>query len=283
MTKVNLGKGLNALIPKDIDVSDKTRYVNIDIEKISANPNQPRKDFKVGSLKELADSIKQNGLLQPLVVRADNGSYRIVAGERRFRAAKMIGMERVPAIILENISSRDQLQLALIENLQREDLNVIELANGYSTLLEEYDLTQDELAKILSKDRSTITNTLRLLNLPSQVQMLIREGKVTAGHARAILALEDESKQIEAASRIVNDNLSVRTLETMVYGNKRRKRGRSLKLKKVAHEIVDAENRLKQHLATKVNIKRNLKRGRIEIEFYSDSDLTRLLDLIMSE
>lgn len=281
MSKMKLGKGLNALIPDDIDVSDRKKFVVIEAEKIAANPDQPRRDFDEDSLKNLADSIMKNGILQPLVVKAVNGNFQIVAGERRFRAAKMIGLEKLPAILVEGLSRLEQMQMALIENLQREDLNIMELADGYTRMIQEHGLTQDELAAKLSKNRTTITNTLRLLHLPEDIQRLIRDGKISGGHARTILALESEKEQLELARKIVDENLSVRVLEELVYGKKRKKRGKSLKLRKIAPEIADAETRLKRHLGTKVALKRGLKKGKIEIEFYSDSDLNRILDIIL--
>ncbi|MBD3217142.1 MAG: ParB/RepB/Spo0J family partition protein [candidate division Zixibacteria bacterium] len=281
MNKVKLGRGLNALIPNDIDVSEKKKFIVVDTEKITPNPDQPRREFDESSLKNLADSITQNGILQPLLLKAVNGNFQLVAGERRFRAAQMIGLERVPAILVEGLSRLEQMQLALIENLQREDLNVMELAEGYSRMINEYGLTQDELSQKVSKNRSTITNTLRLLNLPAEVKDLIREGKISSGHARTILALSSEKEQLEVAGKIIDENLSVRVLEDLIYGKKRRKRGKSLKLKKMPTELIDAETNLKQYLGTKVNLKRGLKKGKIEIEFYSDSDLTRILDLIL--
>jgi ParB family chromosome partitioning protein len=281
MTKVTLGKGLNALIPNDIDVSDRKKFIILETDKVVVNPHQPRRDFDPKALQELADSIRQNGILQPLLVKSNNGSYEIVAGERRFRAAQMIGLEKVPAVLMEGLSKLEQIQLALIENLQREDLNVMELADGYALIIDEYGLTQEELAGKVSKDRSTIANTLRLLNLPEKIKQMIREGEISGGHARAILSLENEKEQLELARRIIDDNLSVRVLESVVYGRKRKKRGRSLKLKKMPPDFADAETRLKQYLGTKVELKRGLKKGKIEIEFYSDSDLTRLLDLIL--
>lgn len=281
MTKISLGKGLNALIPSDIDVSDRKKFVILETGRIVVNPDQPRKDFDQKALQNLADSIRQNGILQPLLVKSSNGSYEIVAGERRFRAAQMIGLEKVPAVLLEGLSKLEQIQLALIENLQREDLNIMELADGYALMIDEYGLTQEELAGKVSKDRSTIANTLRLLNLPEKIKRMIRDGEISGGHARAILSLEDEREQLKLARRIIDDNLSVRVLESVVYGNKRKKRGRSLKLKKMPPDLADAETRLKQYLGTKVELKRGLKKGKIEIEYYSDSDLTRILDLIL--
>lgn len=278
---MKLGKGLSALIPNDIDVSDRKKFIVVETDRITSNPDQPRREFNESSLKDLADSITRNGILQPLLIRAVNGNFQLVAGERRFRAAQMIGLERVPAILVEGLSRMEQMQLALIENLQREDLNIMELAEGYARMINEYGLTQDELAQKVSKNRSTITNTLRLLNLPEEVKDLIRRGKISGGHARTILALNSEREQLEVARKIIDENLSVRVLEELIYGKKRKKRGKSLKLKKLPPDLADAETRLKRHLGTRVNLKRGLKKGKIEIEFYSDSDLTRLLELIL--
>ena len=281
MNKMKLGKGLSALIPNDIDVSDRKKFIVVETDRITPNPDQPRREFNESSLKDLADSITQNGILQPLLIKSVNGDFQLVAGERRFRAAQMIGLERVPAILVEGLSRMEQMQMALIENLQREDLNVMELAEGYSRMINEYGLTQDDLARKVSKNRSTITNTLRLLNLPDEVKELIRGGKISGGHARTILALNSEREQLEVASKIIDENLSVRVLEELIYGKKRKKRGKSLKLRKLPPDLADAETRLKRHLGTKVNLKRGLKKGKIEIEFYSDSDLTRILELIL--
>ena len=282
MNKVKLGKGLNALIPKDINVSDRKKFMVLETERVHTNPNQPRKEFDQDALKNLADSIQQNGILQPLIVKAQNGGFEIVAGERRFRAAQMIGLEKVPAVLIEGLSRLEQIQLALIENLQREDLNMMELAEGYASLINDHGISKEELADKVSKDRSTIANTLRLLSLPDEIKEMIRGGKITSGHARAILALENNKDQLAMAQKIINENLSVRVLESLIYGNKRKKRGRKLKMKKLSPELADAENRLKQYLATKVELKRGLKKGRIEIEYYGDSDLTRIIDLILS-
>jgi ParB family chromosome partitioning protein len=281
MNKMKLGKGLSALIPNDIDVSDRKKFIVVETDRITPNPDQPRREFNESSLKDLADSITQNGILQPLLIKSVNGNFQLVAGERRFRAAQMIGLERVPAILVEGLSRMEQMQLALIENLQREDLNVMELAEGYSRMINEYGLTQDDLARKVSKNRSTITNTLRLLNLPDEVKELIRGGKISGGHARTILALNSEREQLEVARKIIDENLSVRVLEELIYGKKRKKRGKSLKLRKLPPDLADAETRLKRHLGTRVNLKRGLKKGKIEIEFYSDSDLTRILELIL--
>ena len=282
MNKVKLGKGLNALIPKDIDVTDRKKFMVLETNRVRTNPNQPRKEFDQEALKNLADSIQQNGILQPLIVKAQNGGFEIVAGERRFRAAQMIGLDKVPAVLIEGLSKLEQIQLALIENLQREDLNMMELAEGYAALINDHGLTTEDLAAKVSKDRSTIANTLRLLSLPDEIKEMIRDGKITGGHARAILSLENHKEQLAMAQKIMDENLSVRVLESLVYGNTRKKRGRKLKMKKLPPELAEAENRLKQFLGTKVELKRGLKKGRIEIEYYGDSDLTRIIELILS-
>lgn len=282
MKKAALGKGLSALIPAREETPEAVeRYRVLKVAQLRPNPLQPRNYFEEEALAQLADSISRKGILQPILVRPVNGSFEIVAGERRFRAAEKAGLEEVPVLVLEDLGDREMLELSIIENLQREDLNPIELAEGYRRLLEEFSLTQKELSQRLGKDRSSIANTLRLLNLPDKIRELIRGGKLREGHARAILALDSQKDQLQLAQRIIDDDLSVRTIEEIIYGPKRKKRGRSLKLKSPRPiELAAAETELKRKLATSVTIQRGLKRGRIMIEFYGDSDLTRILELL---
>ena len=280
MKKSALGKGLSALIPaKDNETAE--RYRTLKTAQLRPNPVQPRVYFEEEALAQLADSISRKGILQPILVRQVNGTFEIVAGERRFRAAEKLGLAEVPVLVLENLSDREMLELSIIENLQREDLNPLELADGYRRLLSDFSLTQSELSERLGKDRSSIANTLRLLNLPDKIRKLIRTGKLREGHARAILALESQREQLQLAQRIIDDDLSVRTIEEIIYGPKRKKRGRSLKLKSSRSiEVAAAETELKRRLGTAVSIHRGLKRGRINIEFYGDQDLTRILELL---
>lgn len=289
MKKSALGKGLAALIPTapieaalistpSVDAGE--RLLMISLDQLLANPNQPRKHFEEEKLQQLADSIRQKGVLQPILVRRIDGRYQIVAGERRFRAAERLGLPEVPARLVEDLTDRDMLEISIVENLQRDDLNPLELANGYQRLIRDFNLTQEELSTRVGKDRSSVANTLRLLNLPEEVKEQIVAGKLKEGHARAILALENEREQLELARKIITEDLTVRAIEEIIYGAKRKKRGRSLKLRTRPLEVAQAETALKRRLGTAVKIERGLKRGKIQIEFYGDADLTRILELL---
>jgi len=281
MAKLALGKGLDALIPSRDKKEPDSQYLVLEIQQISTKRSQPRQLFNDKGITELADSIKEKGILQPLLVKNKNGKYELIAGERRLRAAQVAGLDSVPVIVMDNMSDTESFQLALVENIQREDLTPLEEAEAYKRLLESGSMTQEELSARIGKDRSTIANSLRLLSLPEQIKELVAEGKVTAGHARAILAVEDPAKQLEVARSIAESNLSVRAIEEVVYGKPRKKRGRSLKLKRRPPEIYEAETMLKQYLQTAIRLKHGLKGGRIEIEYYNADDLTRILDLIL--
>jgi ParB family chromosome partitioning protein len=283
MAKLALGKGLDALIPVRHKEHEDSMFIMLETEQVSARRAQPRQFFSDERIKELADSIREKGMLQPLLVKRNNGTFELIAGERRLRAAQMIGLPEVPAIVMNAMTDSESFQLALIENIQREDLTPLEEAKAYTKLLESGALTQEELASRLGKDRSTIANSIRLLTLPEEVKDLVNEGKISASHARAILALPDAKAQVEVATTIAESNVSVRRIEEMVYGKPRKKRGRSLKLKRRPPEIYEAETALKQYLRTAVRVKRGLKEGRIEISFYSEDDLSRLLDLILGQ
>lgn len=290
MKKPALGKGLSALIPSsaptpvaEVSSHDERieQFFMVTLDKLVANPNQPRKFFEEEKLAQLADSIAQKGVLQPILVRRVNGHFQIVAGERRYRAAERLGLAEVPARLVENLSDRDMLEISIVENLQRDDLNPLELAQGYQRLISEFNLTQVELSTRVGKDRSSIANTLRLLNLPAEIKDKISQGQLKEGHARAILALENEKSQLELARKIIDEDLTVRAIEEIIYGGgQRKKRGRSLKVKARAVEISQAETALKRRLGTAVAIQRGLKRGKIMIQFYGDADLTRILELL---
>ena len=283
MAKLALGKGLDALIPIREDPSGSSMLVMLRTDQIITRRSQPRQFFSDDGIKELADSIREKGILQPLLVKHRNGRYQLIAGERRLRAAQLVGLDEIPAIVMNQMTDSEAFQLALIENIQREDLTPLEEAEAYAKLLESASMTREELASKLGKDRSTIANSIRLLTLPDEVKDLMNDGKVSASHARAILALPDRKKQIEVARRIAESNLSVREIERVVYGKPRKKRGRSLKLKRQPPEIYEAETTLKRYLQTAVRVKRGLKEGRIEISFYNEDDLGRLLDLILKQ
>jgi len=276
MTKQVLGKGLSALIPVDTDMStDDIHYRAIRLDRIAPNPMQPRQRFDEVRLAELAESVRQNGLVQPLVVRKNGGGYTLIAGERRYRAARMAGLENAPAVIMDDLDDARMLELALVENIQREDLNPLELAEAYHRLIEKCGLTQIQLAQRVGRSRAAVANHLRLLTLPDSIKRLIADGRITEGHARALLALDNESHMLEMAERIVNNSLTVRDVEQA--GPQKRKR--RLQIKRVSPGIAEMEADLKRRLATAVRIIPGLKKGRIEIEYYGDEDLSRLWQL----
>ena len=275
--KVVLGRGLEALIPKLEKQEGKTvgAFREIPIDTISPNPMQPRRQFDEKALEDLAASFKSQGVLQPILVKKKDDKYILIAGERRFRAAGIAGLRTIPGIVLDEKDESDMLQMALVENIQREDLNPLEEAEAYRQLMDEAGLTQNQVAGKVGKSRTAIANTLRLLNLPEKIKQFLREGKLTEGHARAILALDNDLSRVRLAERIVAENLSVRTAEDSVKRVKRRK----LIPKKKIPAMVEAENYLKQLLGTGVKITTGLKNGKIEIEFYGEEDLDRILDL----
>lgn len=285
-----LGKGLKALIAEDIQFDDDGSVIGpdgkkddegivfeLDISKIRPNADQPRKNFDKTALEEMAASIREHGVLQPLVVRKDDDGYTIIAGERRFRAANMAGLETVP-VIVKDLSDKDVMEIALIENVQREDLNPIEEAMAYEKLIKDYHLTQNEIGKQIGKSRAAVANIIRLLNLPESVRKMVLDGKLTSGHARALLGLEKPEDMEKLAGEIVKNNLNVRETERRV-----REFGKKQKVKKPRERdpyLVDVEERLKEHFNTGVKIKSKGEKGRIELEYYSMDDLNRLLEML---
>ena len=277
MSKQVLGRGLGALIPNQSESEgDSKRFQMIALSEIAPNPMQPRQDFNNERLQELAESLKQDGMMQPLVLKKNGSGFHIIAGERRYRAAKLAGLEKVPATVLDNIDDTRMLELALIENVQREDLNPIELAEAYRRLIDQCGLTQQQLSERVGKSRTAITNQLRLLRLPDSIARYLREGRLTEGHARSLLALDSDDKMVEMADRIVDGAMSVRQVEQSVS----KKRKRRLIPKRKLPALAEAESYLKRLLGTSVKIVPGLKRGRIEIEYYNDDDLNRLLELL---
>lgn len=290
MIKKGLGKGLNALLSiydeeeeQDENVSRETKPASngiegIDISLIYANPNQPRKTFDETALKELATSIKTHGIIQPIVLnRAEDGKYMIIAGERRWRAAKMAGLEQVPAFV-RNYTPKQIKEISIIENLQREDLNPIEAARAIKQLMDEYDLTQEAVADRIGKSRPAIANTLRLLNLPMDVIELIEKNKLSAGHARCLVALSSPIEQTKVAQAAVAKKLSVREMEKLVKNllnpvKERSKAEQSLELRGMIEEM-------QRTFATKVSAIGNDNKGRIYIDYYSKDDLDRIAELI---
>jgi ParB family chromosome partitioning protein len=286
-----LGRGIDALIQQvDEDkVGDTGDVATVDLRNIQPNPNQPRKDFDEDSLKELAESIRQQGIIQPIIVEKVFDSYTIIAGERRFRAAKMAGLSEVP-VIVRSFSEEEKLEIALIENVQREDLNPIEEAYAYKELMERNNLSQESLAQKIGKKRSTVANAVRLLKLPEDMQESIVSGELSAGHARAILSLVNPADQRILYNRIVMDALSVREAERQAAGfnrgirssEKQKQRDKTDLPKIQSPEVQEIEQRFLDVLGTKVTLKGNLQRGKIEISYYSKEDLERIYDLLIS-
>ncbi len=289
MKKV-LGKGISALIPQTPEkpAKEQNEINYLLINEISPNPYQPRENPEE-DLSDLITSIKEKGILQPIVVRprrqvnSDQITYELVVGERRFRAARLAGLTEIPAII-KGVSETEMLEYALIENIQRADLNPIEEAQGYKKLVEEFGMTHETIATKVGKDRSTITNALRLLTLPESVQNYLRQGKITTGHARALLALAEKKTQEMLCERIVREGLSVRQVEELCYPQKKsririRKSLSSVMEKDLHIEVL--EEKLQEYLRTRVRINKTAQRGVILIEFYSDDDLNRLIKIIM--
>lgn len=278
--KAALGKGLNALFTETAAESGSEPEASLPIASIVTNPDQPRKSFDETQLSELSDSIKQNGVLQPILVRKKGDKYEIVAGERRYQASKLADLKEIPAIVRE-IDDAEVFQLALIENLQRSDLTPIEEARGYRQLLDTKGLTQEGLAKILSKSRSAIANTLRLMDLPQEVQDMMEEGQITAGHARAILAVPSEEGRIKLAQKIVAENLTVRQTENLapLFSVTRDE----IKPKNPAPQYFKrAARTLRQALDTTVKVKQVRGKNKIEIEFKDEDDLARIIDQLSS-
>jgi len=292
-----LGKGLDSLIPNKAEKTVKAEKkpeekkeerksesgeILVKINQVEPNREQPRKEFDEDSLMELADSIKQFGILQPLLVQKKKDYYEIIAGERRWRAAKIAGIKEVP-IIVKEYTNQEIVEISLIENIQRENLNPIEEAMAYKRLLEEFSLKQDEVAERVSKSRTAVTNSMRLLKLSPRVQQMIVDDMISTGHARALLAIDDEEQQYQLANRIFDEKLSVRETEKLVKALKNPKKEK--KNQKIEHTFVydNIEEQMKNIIGTKVSVnpKANGK-GKIEIEYYSEEELERIYDLIMT-
>jgi ParB family chromosome partitioning protein len=287
--KKALGRGVGALLPDDMGRENDDKFFMCDIDKIEPNPQQPRSYFDPEKLEELSGSIRQRGIIQPLLVtRSEGNRYHLIAGERRLRAAKMADKEEVPVVVMESESTTERLELALIENIQRHDLNAIEEAVAYSRLIEEFDLTQEQVSKKVGKKRSTITNVLRLLNLPKQLQDDVVMNILSEGHARVLLRLKDDQElQLEIRDKIVNEKLSVRETEKLCRaGKSQRKKDPDPKpIKIVENELPKSyckalTTQMTNSLNTKVRIIQNGARGKLELEYYSGDDLDRLVSLL---
>lgn len=288
MAKKGLGKGLDALFQtydnlesleeegRDLD----SKVLELRLNDIDPNEEQPRRDFNLDSINELSRSIQEHGVVQPIIVKPQGGRYTIIAGERRWRAARLAGLERIP-VIIRQMDDKEMLEIALIENLQREDLNPMEEAEGISSLIESYGLTQEQVAQRLGKSRPAISNSLRLLNLPKEVRKLLIEDKITTGHARALLTLDSDKKKVEVANLIVEKGLSVREVETLVKRIKEGNKGDNKKQEKDRPSfIIELEGRMEESLGTKVTIQQGKRKGLIGIEYYNNDDLERIIEII---
>ena len=283
MRKKVLGKGLEALIPQNVlGTSESPGVVEISVDDIEPNPRQPRKKFDQDKLKLLSDSIKEDGVLQPVVVRKKENRYELIMGERRLQAARLAGMPTVP-VVVKNVKDVDSLRLSVVENIQRENLNDIEVAKAYHALVATFGMTQAELAQFIGRDRSSVANSLRLLNLSPEVQQMIVDEKLTAGHARALLSLPTQKEQLELARRIIDKRMSVREAEAAVGLNIAKKKPQSdgkQPGEKPSH-ILYLEKALSSHLGTKVSIhEKRGGRGSLTVEFYGHDDFERLASLM---
>jgi ParB family chromosome partitioning protein len=276
------GKGLGALLGEAAAAAPEGGSMLVPIEQVEAGRKQPRKYFDDGALAELAESIRAHGILQPLTVRRlDSGYYQIIAGERRWRAARQAGLREVPVLVVE-ADDRRMMELALIENLQREDLNAIEEAGGYRSLMDDYGLTQEEASTRVGKSRSAVANALRLLTLPPAVQAMVQKGVLSGGHARAILSLKSKEEQERAAEHVVRGGLSVRQTEALVKKLRQPEKRPEPQPADAVDYCREAERELAAALARKVRILPGKKRGRLELEYYDDEDLNILLDALLS-
>ncbi len=284
--RTGLGKGLDTLIPnidmgKSAITGTKSETI-LKLSEIEPNRKQPRKNFDEDALEELADSIKEFGIIQPIVVQKRTNYYEIIAGERRWRAAKLAGIKEVP-VVVKDFSDKEIMEIALIENIQREDLNPIEEAMAYKNLIDEYNLKQDEVAQRVSKSRASVTNSMRLLKLCDEVQRMLIEDMISSGHARALLAIENPELQTEIAGRIFDERLSVRETEKIVKDITNPKKKPEKKVIKNEFVYKDIEEKLKSKMGSKVKLNyRANGKGKIEIEYYSDIELERIYDMLMS-
>ncbi|HHW21816.1 MAG TPA: ParB/RepB/Spo0J family partition protein [Clostridiaceae bacterium] len=281
--KKGLGKGLGALISSANALEEaKNSVLEIRINDIDPNSQQPRKIFDQERLEALAQSIKEHGVVQPIIVKTEGSRYIIVAGERRWRAAKLAGLKTIPAIV-KDISSREVMEIALIENLQREDLNPVEEAEAYQKLIEEYSLTQEEVAKIVGKSRTAIANSVRLLSLPQEIKDMVADGRLSSGHARTLITISDKDKQKNLANRIIERNLNVREAEKLasLEEKKQKKNQKQKTVDKLSAEMNSLEEKLRSVYGTKVSILRNKEKGKITFEYYSSEDFERIIDMML--
>lgn len=276
--KSALGKGLGALIPNEIQSNDNNKPSIISLNLIKSNDEQPRKTFDDEKIAELAQSIKEHGIIQPIILNKKDEYYVIVAGERRWRAAKLLGLKEVPSVVMD-LTDKDILEISLIENIQRQDLNPIEEALAYKKLLSDFNLTQEELSKRIGKSRVAISNIIRLIALCDTVKQYLIDEVISEGHGRALLAITDPKLQSEIAQRVIDEKLSVRELEKLIKHLNNNKEEKSVK-REANPYYKDVTERLQNYFGTKVNISNKNNKGKIEIEYYSEEDLQRILEII---
>jgi ParB family chromosome partitioning protein len=282
-----LGKGLSALIPtgnQEVMSGAENEVISISSSAIVPNQFQPRKEFDEEEIKNLAQSIATHGLLQPILVRQKTAErYEIISGERRFRALKSLGKETIPCVVRQEVSDREMMEMALVENIQREDLNEIEKAEAYQQLIVNHDYSHDQLAQQIGKSRTAITNTLRLLNLPEEIKTMVRERSLSMGHARALLSIEDNGKRVLLAKKSINENLSVRDVEKAAQGKTGAKQKKQKQHKQLEPNLADVISKLQYKLGTPVELKQSAgERGVLTIEYFSESDLVRIIDLLLA-
>jgi len=280
MNRQSLGRGLSALIPEAVRKPTSDRVITVPVDDITPNPYQPRLQMDTEGLEELAASIKEKGVVQPIIVRTQGNKYEIIAGERRLRASRLAGLSEIPAIVRE-VDDGEAMALAITENIQREDLNAMELARAYSVLMNEFKLTQEQLSQAVGKSRPAVANILRLLQLPQEIQNYVLSGKITMGHARALLALEKENQRISVCNRVIELDLSVRQTEKLVQKLLSQSESQKKEIS-ISPELEAIENRLKTMLATQVKIRPGRNKGKIEIEYYSEDDLDRIAHILES-
>jgi len=277
MERKVLGKGLAALIPEKVRKNNGARVENLKVAQIKPNKYQPREEFDTKKLHELISSIKEKGVIQPVLVRQRGDEYELIAGERRLRAARELGLDEVPALI-RDVDDADALGLALIENIQREELNPIDEAHAYQRLMDEFEFTQDKIGQVVGKDNTTVSNSIRLLTLPKKIQDYLSSGAMNVGHAKVLLSVGNQSAQLDFSKKVIGRGLSVRALEKLI------KRRRPYKKKlPVDYNLRSVEEKLQELLGTKVKIFAGKKKGRIEIEYYSPTDLERILNILKSK
>jgi len=280
MERKALGKGISALIPnKEPESTKREEVLYIKLEQIRPSPLQPRVDFDNQSMEELTQSIKEKGVIQPVLVRRTGDNFELIAGERRFRAANLLNLKEIPAIV-KNVEDRDSLEIALIENIQRQSLNPIEEAHAYQFLIDKFQVTHEKISEVIGKARVSVTNTLRLLNLPAEIQGEMKKGRISFAHGRALLEVEDLTQQRRLTQEIISKELSVRELENLIKSQRKRLPKRKIGQGMREPYVAVLEEELQHVLATKVRISKRKKRGHILIEFYSQEDLNRIARIL---